>query len=96
MLNEFEKRRRFIIEALNKLPGISCKKPGGAFYVFPNIMKTGLSSQKAQDDFLEIAGVATISGTSFGEFGEGFLRFSYANSLHNIEEALTRIKKVID
>ena len=96
MLNEFEKRRRFIVEALNKLPGISCKKPGGAFYVFPNIMKTGLSSQKAQDDFLEIAGVATISGTSFGEFGEGFLRFSYANSLHNIEEALTRIKKVID
>ena len=59
-------------------------------------MKTGLTSQKAQDDFLEIAGVATIAGTSFGKMGEGFLRFSYANSLENIEEAINRIEKLLD
>ena len=96
MLNEFEQRRKFIIGALNELSGVYCKEPGGAFYVFPNIIKTGLSSQKAQDDFLEIAGVATIAGTSFGKMGEGFLRFSYANSLENIEEAIERIKKIVD
>ena len=96
MLNEFEQRRKFIIGALNELSGVYCKEPGGAFYVFPNIIKTGLSSQKAQDDFLEIAGVATIAGTSFGKMGEGFLRFSYANSLENIEEAIDRIKKIVD
>ena len=96
MLNEFEQRRKFIVDALNKLPGVYCQKPGGAFYVFPNIVKTGLSSQKAQDDFLEMAGVATIAGTSFGKMGEGFLRLSYANSLQNIEEAIDRIKKIID
>ncbi len=96
MLKEFEQRRKFIIGALNELPGVYCKEPGGAFYVFPNIIKTGLSSQKAQDDFLEIAGVATIAGTSFGKMGEGFLRFSYANSLENIEEAIDRIKKIVD
>jgi len=96
MLTEFGKRREFIFNALNKLPGVSCRQPGGAFYVFPNIMKTGLTSQKAQDDFLEIAGVATIAGTSFGKMGEGFLRFSYANSLENIEEAINRIEKLLD
>jgi len=96
MLKEFGQRREFIISALNELPGVSCKEPGGAFYVFPNIIKTGLTSQKAQDDFLEIAGVATIAGTSFGKMGEGFLRFSYANNLENIKEAINRIKKLID
>ena len=80
---------------MNKIPGISCKEPSGAFYVFPNIKNTGLSSKKAQDDFLELAGVATIAGNSFGKMGEGFLRFSYANSLENIEGAVERIKKLL-
>ena len=95
MLLEFDKRRKFIISALNNIPGISCKEPSGAFYVFPNIKNTGLSSKKAQDDFLELAGVATIAGNSFGKMGEGFLRFSYANSLENIESAVERIKKLL-
>ena len=95
MLLEFDKRRNFIVNALNKIPGISCKEPSGAFYVFPNIKNTGLSSQKAQDDFLELSGVATIAGNSFGKMGEGFIRFSYANSLENIEEAMVRITKLL-
>ena len=95
MLLEFDKRRKFIISALNNIPGISCNEPSGAFYVFPNIKNTGLSSKKAQDDFLELAGVATIAGNSFGKMGEGFLRFSYANSLENIESAMERIKKLL-
>ena len=95
MLLEFDKRRKFIISTLNDIPGISCKKPSGAFYVFPNIKNTGLSSQKAQDDFLELSGVAGISGTSFGKMGEGYIRFSYANSLDKIEDAMDRIKKLL-
>ena len=95
MLLEFDKRRRFIISALNGLPGVSCKEPSGAFYVFPNIKNTGLSSQKAQDDFLELSGVAAISGTSFGKMGEGYIRFSYANSLEKIEDAMDRIKNLL-
>ena len=95
MLLEFDKRRNFIVNALNKIPGISCKEPSGAFYVFPNIKNTGLSSQKAQDNFLELSGVATIAGNSFGKMGEGFIRFSYANSLENIEEAMVRITKLL-
>ena len=95
MLLEFDKRRKFIISALNDIPGISCKEPGGAFYVFPNIKNTGFSSQQAQDDFLEFSGVAAISGTSFGKMGEGYIRFSYANSLDKIEDAMERIKKLL-
>ena len=95
MLLEFDKRRKFIISALNNIPGISCKEPGGAFYVFPNIKNTGFSSQQAQDDFLELSGVAAISGTSFGKMGEGYIRFSYANSLEKIEDAMERIKKLL-
>ena len=95
MLLKFDKRRKFIISALNDIPGISCKKPSGAFYVFPNIKNTSLSSQKAQDNFLELSGVAAISGTSFGKMGEGYIRFSYANSLDKIEDAMDRIKKLL-
>jgi aspartate/methionine/tyrosine aminotransferase len=69
--------------------------PGGAFYTFPNITGTGKSSRELQDLFLEKAGVATVSGTSFGEFGEGYLRFSYANSTENIREAVQRMKDVL-
>jgi len=92
MLNEFNNRRTLICSELNSIPNFNCNTPGGAFYAFPNITRTGLSSQKAQDHFLEHAGVATIAGTSFGSSGEGFLRFSYASSADNIREAVKRIK----
>ena len=83
------------MKLLNELPGVKCPVPNGAFYVFPNIKNTGFSSQQAQDDFLELSGVATIAGNSFGKMGEGFIRFSYANSLENIEEAMVRITKLL-
>ena len=72
-----------------------CRTPGGAFYAFPNITGTGLTSQQMQDKLLEEAGVATISGTSFGAYGEGYMRFSYANSIENIEAALEKAQKVL-
>ncbi len=95
MLAEFDERRQFIVQALNELPGFRCADPGGAFYAFPNIEDTGLSSRAAQDLFLNEAGVATIAGTSFGAWGEGYLRFSYANSLENIEAAIERISDIL-
>ncbi|MGP9791887.1 pyridoxal phosphate-dependent aminotransferase [Roseinatronobacter sp. NSM] len=88
MVAEFDTRRRIIVEGLNALPSISCTTPRGAFYAFANISETGLTSAKAQDLFLNEAGVATIAGTSFGAMGEGFLRLSYANSAENIRLAL--------
>ncbi|HNB56903.1 MAG TPA: pyridoxal phosphate-dependent aminotransferase [bacterium] len=95
MVTEFEKRRDFIVDGLNAIKGFSCKKPLGAFYVFPNITKTGLDSRKLADYLLNEAGVAALSGTAFGSFGEGYLRFSYANSLDNIKLALERIDKAM-
>jgi len=92
MVAEFDQRRAFIVQALNDLPGVRCADPAGAFYAFPNIQETGLSAREAQDRFLNEAGVATIAGTSFGAWGEGYLRFSYANSLENIEKAIERIR----
>ncbi len=80
MVAAFAERREFIVEALNRLPGLRCARPGGAFYTFPNITGTGLDARTLQGRLLEQAGVATIAGTSFGEYGEGYLRFSYANS----------------
>jgi aspartate/methionine/tyrosine aminotransferase len=94
MVAEFRRRRDAIVAGLNKLPGFSCTLPSGAFYAFPNIKKSGLSSKEMADLLLYEAGVACLSGTAFGEYGEGYLRFSYANSLANIEEALARIQKV--
>ena len=94
MVAEFRKRRDAIVAGLNRLPGFSCTLPSGAFYAFPNITKTGLSSKEMADLLLNDAGVACLSGTAFGEYGEGYLRFSYANSLANIDEALSRIQKV--
>jgi len=91
MVEEFQKRRDFIVDGLNGLKGFSCKKPLGAFYVFPNISKTGMDSRKIADYLLNEAGVAALSGTAFGQFGEGYLRFSYANSIENIKIALERI-----
>lgn len=96
MVAEFKKRRDVIVLGLNSIPGFSCRTPKGAFYVFPNIKKTGMSSQAMADLLLNEAGVACLSGACFGAFGEGYLRFSYANSVENIKLALERIKKVSD
>lgn len=92
MVAEFKKRRSVIVEGLNKIEGISCKMPLGAFYVFPNITKTGMKSKKVEEFLLENHGVAGLAGTSFGSYGEGYLRFSYANSIENIQKALSKIK----
>ena len=91
MIAAFDERRKFVVAALNKLPGVTCRDPVGAFYVFPNITGTGKGSQKLQNELLEKVGVATIAGTSFGDLGEGFLRLSYANSLENIQLATKKI-----
>ena len=91
MRAKFEKRRDVMVAGLNKIKGFSCRVPHGAFYVFPNITKTGWPSKKLADALLEDAGVAALSGTAFGDFGEGYLRFSVANSIENIEKALDRI-----
>ncbi|MEN8197221.1 MAG: aminotransferase class I/II-fold pyridoxal phosphate-dependent enzyme, partial [Pseudomonadota bacterium] len=92
MMAAFDERRRVIVSDLNQIEGFRCADPAGAFYAFPNIEGTGLTARKAQDRFLEEAGVATIAGTSFGAWGEGYLRFSYANSIENIREAIRRIR----
>jgi aspartate/methionine/tyrosine aminotransferase len=91
MVAAFAERRSSIIPALNALPGVGCVMPGGAFYAFPNIRGTGLDSRTLQSRLLDEAGVATLSGTSFGAFGEGYLRLSYAASLPLLSEAVRRI-----
>jgi aspartate aminotransferase len=91
MVRAFDERRQVILERLNALPGVRCVRPGGAFYAFPNIAGTGYSSRQLQDDLLNEVGVALVSGTSFGDQGEGYIRFSYASSIANIEEAIARI-----
>jgi aspartate aminotransferase len=95
MVSAFAERRRFIVAALNGLPGVRCARPGGAFYTFPNVAGTGLDARGLQNRLLEEAGVATIAGTSFGEFGEGYLRFSYANSREAIGEAIERVRNLL-
>ncbi|MFY9903563.1 MAG: pyridoxal phosphate-dependent aminotransferase [Terriglobales bacterium] len=89
---EFKRRRGVFVAGLNKIKGFSCRLPKGAFYAFPNITKTGWPSKKLADALLEQAGVACLSGTAFGAYGEGYLRFSVANSLENLNKALTRIE----
>ena len=91
MVEEFQRRRDVIVTGLRAIPGFKCVRPKGAFYVFPNIAGTGYSARALADRLLDEAGVACLSGTAFGEFGEGHLRFSYANSMENIQEALNRI-----
>jgi aspartate aminotransferase len=91
MCAQFKKRRDVMVAGLNKIKGFSCRLPKGAFYVFPNTTKTGWPSKKLADALLEDAGVAGLSGTAFGDFGEGYLRFSVANSIENIEKALGQI-----
>ena len=90
---EFQRRRDVFVTSLNKIEGFSCRMPKGAFYVFPNITQTGWKSRALADVLLEEAGVACLSGTSFGEFGEGYLRFSIANSMENLSRALERIEQ---
>ncbi len=95
ILIEYQRRRDLIVAGLNNTPGIHCQSPQGAFYVFPNIKGTGLSSNELANLILEKAGVALLPGSSFGEFGEGYLRLSYANSIPNIERGLAKIQAVL-
>ena len=92
MVAEFRRRREAIVEGLNAVPGVTCAKPAGAFYVFPNITGLGLKSAEAEHALLQEGGVAALSGTAFGAHGEGYLRFSYANSIENIREGLKRFE----
>ena len=96
MVKAFDQRRRVIVDELNAVPGFKCPEPGGAFYAFPNITGTGIGSMDLQNKLLNEAGVAIISGTSFGALGEGYVRFSYANSTENIIEAIRRVKECLN
>jgi len=95
MLAEFKKRRDFIVKGLSEIPGFRCKLPLGAFYAFPNVEGTGIDSEVLARRLLEEKGVACLAGTCFGKYGNGFLRFSYANSIENIAKALERIKELV-
>ncbi len=95
MVNEFKKRRDLIVSGLNRIPGISCVLPKGAFYVFPNVKGVGVDCNKLADYLLNNAGVACLPGTHFGRYGDGYLRFSYATSLDKINIALERIEKTV-
>lgn len=95
MVAEFHKRRDIIVQGLNQIPGVSCKMPSGAFYAFPNITGTGMTSRECADALLYEGGVAALAGTAFGAYGEGYIRLSYANSIANIEEALRRISATV-
>ncbi len=92
MVEEFHKRRDVIVEGLNAVPGISCVEPGGAFYAFPNVSALGVPSERVASFLLDTAGVACLSGTAFGKGGQGYLRFSYANSVELIRDALDAIQ----
>jgi aspartate/methionine/tyrosine aminotransferase len=92
MRGEFRRRRSVVVEGLNRIPGFSCRQPRGAFYVFPNIKETKWNSRVLADTILNEVGVACLGGTAFGQWGEGYLRFSFANSVENLERALERIE----
>jgi aspartate/methionine/tyrosine aminotransferase len=95
MVAEFRKRRDLIVNGLNEIKGISCVMPKGAFYVFPNIKKLGMTSDEAFNYFLNKAGVAALAGTAFGKYGEGYLRLSYATSQENLKKALERMSDAV-
>ena len=95
MVAEFKRRRDIVVAGLNELPGVSCRSPRGAFYVFPNVKKVGRSSAEVAEALLNEGGVAVLGGTAFGEHGEGYLRLSYANSEANIRKALERMRPVL-
>ena len=94
MNNAFKKRAYYMYKSLNDINGFNCQEPNGAFYCFPNIKATNKSSTIIQNELLDNLGVATVAGTSFGEYGEGFIRLSCANSNEAIQEAIERIKTV--
>jgi aspartate aminotransferase len=96
MVSHFDKRRKIVVEGLNKLPGVSCIVPKGAFYAFPNISRTGWKAKALASALLEDAGVATIGGPDFGVHGEGYMRLSYANSAENILRALERMGEFLE
>jgi len=95
MVAEFKRRRDFLVDSLNQIPGVRCFNPLGAFYVFPNISSFGKSSAVMADYLMQEAGVAILSGTCFGEFGEGYIRLSYANSMDNLRRAVEKIRKAL-
>ncbi|MBJ21389.1 MAG: aspartate aminotransferase [Deltaproteobacteria bacterium] len=95
MCAAFDERRKIIVEELNSVPGFTCMMPKGAFYSFANVTGTGSSSKELEERFLYEAGVACLSGTSFGSYGEGYLRFSYANSVENIREGVRRVRECL-
>lgn len=95
MVGEFKRRREVIVSGANKVEGMSCKNPRGTFYVFPNVKNVGLDCRRLADFLLKEAGVAVLPGTAFGKFGEGYLRFSFANSIENINKALVRISEAL-
>jgi len=94
MVAEFRRRRDAVVKGLNEIPGFRCSLPAGAFYAFPNVQGTSVASKALADMLLNDAGVACLDGNCFGSQGDGYLRFSYANSLENIHEALNRIRKI--
>ncbi len=94
MVAEFRRRRDIIVAGLNQIPGFRCGLPGGAFYAFANVTGTGIGSRELADYLLYEAGVAGLNGGCFGEYGDGYIRFSYANSQANLREAIARIQKV--
>ncbi len=96
MIEEFRARRELVVAGLNDLPGVSCVEPKGAFYAFPNITETGLKARDLQNQLLEEAGVAMLAGTAFGEYGEGYMRVSYANSPENITTALGKMRELLE
>ena len=95
MVAEFHRRRDAFCDGLNRIPGVRCARPGGAFYAFANITETGMDSKTAADFLLNEAGVACLSGAAFGIYGEGYIRFSYANSYENLMEAVKRIESAL-
>jgi aspartate/methionine/tyrosine aminotransferase len=94
MVAEFHRRRDIIVAGLNGIPGFTCALPRGAFYAFANVTATGMSSRELADYLLYEAGVAGLNGGCFGQYGDGYIRFSYANSQQNLREAVARIQKV--
>ncbi len=94
MVNEFDRRRRFLVEALESIQGVNCVRPEGAFYVFPSVKELGMPDEQLANYLLQEANVALVPGSAFGEYGQGYLRLSYANSYENIEAA-ERIEKAL-
>jgi aspartate/methionine/tyrosine aminotransferase len=95
MVEEFLNRRDYISEAVNQIPGFRCSKPEGAFYIFPNIQKTGMDGFQMSHILLEKAGVATVAGECFGKYGAGHIRISYSNSMDNLKKAVTNITEAM-